>query len=84
MDNTLVQRYSELQGAADDIKIKKAQAEARLEDAKQTLEVGIGEVKALGFQTVAELQLAIAAAEGELRVQLENAEEKLKQGGYGV
>ncbi len=82
MDNTLVRRYSELQAAADDIKIKKAQAEARLEDAREKLEKGVAEVKSLGFQTVAELQLAIAAADGELKVQLEKAEAKLAQGGY--
>lgn len=82
MEQELVKRYAELQAAEDDIKIKKAQAQARLEDAQKRLEEGVAEVKALGFKTVAELQLAIAEVDAELKVQIEKAEAKLKLGGY--
>ncbi len=78
----LVLEYSKLKAAADDIVLKRAAAAARLEDAEGAMAVSVAEVKALGFGTVAELQLAISETETALRVQLEAADEKLKEGGY--
>lgn len=82
MDTNLVKKYSELKAAEDDIRMKKAAAEARLEDARTLLAQYVGEVQALGFSTVADLQAAIEANEAELRVLLEDAENRLREGGY--
>ncbi len=82
MTKDLVMEYSRLKAAEDDIKLKRAAAAARLEDAQEGLATAVAEIQALGFGTVAELQLAIAEAEGELKVLLEAAEAKLQEGGY--
>lgn len=82
MDNTTIARYSELKAAQEDIGLKRAAAEARLQDSEAAMATAVAEVKAQGFGSVAELQTAIAAAEGELNILLEEAEAKLKAGGY--
>ncbi len=82
MDTQLITRYTELTAARDDIRLKRAAAQARLEDSEKALEVTVAEVKGLGFQSVAELQAAIATSEAEMLVLIEEAEAKLKAGGY--
>ena len=82
MNTQLVQRYSQLQAAADDIKQKRAGAAARLEDAQAKLAEHVADVKRLGFGTMGELQLAISEAEAEMNVLIEQGEAKLKAGGY--
>jgi hypothetical protein len=82
MDNELVKRYTALKAAADDIALKRSAAMARVEDAKKALGEVISEVRDSGYGSVAELKAAIEANEAELNVLLQDAEEKLKAGGY--
>ncbi len=82
MDVGLIRKYTELQAEADAIRLKRATAVAKLEDAKDRLQVHVNDVKRLGFGTLAELQLALSEAEAELKVLMEQAEAKLVKGGY--
>lgn len=82
MDNKLIQEYTALKAAKDDITAKRAAAQARLEDAEGALAEHVAEVKALGYQSVAELQLAISEAESEITVLIEQGQAQLQAGGY--
>jgi hypothetical protein len=82
MDTQLIARYTELTAAKDDIRLKHAAAQARLEDSEKAMGETVGEIKELGFQSVAELQAAIVLHESELKVLIEEAEKKLRVGGY--
>lgn len=77
-----VERYTAIKAKADDAKLKKAQAEARLEDAKKKAAEMVAEITAAGYPSVGALKDAIDLMEAELKVLLDEADKKLTEAGF--
>ncbi len=82
MDKDLIIEYSQLTADVEDIKLKKAAAEARVADASQVLADNITQIKGIGIEDLPALKAEIAKTEEELRLVLTNASARLKEAGY--